>query len=73
MEAIAERSILQMLISRYKFIVFWKEIPVVESVWGSIPFAACVACGCGKPVAVYEPGQIVWVKYGLNNQGHINP
>ncbi len=31
-EAIAERSILQMLISRGKFIGFWKEIPVVESV-----------------------------------------
>ena len=31
-EAIAERSILQMLIPRGKFIGFWKEIPIVESV-----------------------------------------
>ena len=31
-EAIAQRSILQMLISRGKFIGFWKEIPIVESV-----------------------------------------
>ena len=31
-EVIAQRSILQMLISRGKFIGFWKEIPIVESV-----------------------------------------
>ena len=39
-EAIAQRSILQMLISRGKFIGFWKEIPIVESVTHVISLAA---------------------------------
>ena len=39
-EAIAERSILQMLISRDKFIGFGKEIPIVELVTHVISLAA---------------------------------
>ena len=39
-EAIAQRSILQMLISRGKFIGFGKEIPIVELVTHVISLAA---------------------------------